>query len=243
MTLAHAQESNSQAKPPQAAASAASQSAPNDYSQAEVLLLMTDQMAGQKPGTQLTYHFKREGRLEKPLQASIPLRVSALPDGACCTAQADFVVAGQKLDLPSIEKPQGNPITLYFLERDIREMNRFTKGSARYFQKRIRMALYQAATVREVTLTYQGKPVRGQEIVIYPYRDDPNSARFEDWLQKQYRFVLSAAVPGQVAAISTRTEGAPGQPLMHAEQLLLDGVALEGAAPAAASSSPSAAGA
>lgn len=236
-----------QAQVPQPAASAAlpaaSRSA-NDFSQAEVLLLMTRQLTGLKAGSTLTYRFERKGRLAEPFQETVTLRLSPLEDGSCCTAKADFVLQGQALALPAIEKPEGNPITLYFLERDIREMNRFTKGSSRYFQKRIRMALYQAATVRDLSFTYQGKPVQGQEILLYPYRNDPNSARFEEWLPKQYRFVLSQAVPGHVAAIATQVHDAqPAGQLMHAEQLLLDGVTLPAAAPAAPSSSSPAAGA
>ena len=41
----------------------------------------------------------------------------------------------------------------------------------------------------------------GKEILIKPYQDDPNRARFEQFTRKQYVFVLSDAVPGGVATI------------------------------------------
>ena len=59
---------------------------------------------------------------------------------------------------PDIEGAKGNPAVLYFLERDINEMQRLTQGKANYFRKRIRMAIYQGASIKNVTLPYRGRP-------------------------------------------------------------------------------------
>ena len=104
--------------------------------------------------------------------------------------------------LPEVEEAEGNPVILYFLERDIREMQRLTKGQPNYFRKRIRMAIYQGAPIREVSLPYRGKTVAAREISIAPYLDDPTRARFEKLANKQYVFMLSDAVPGGVYAIA-----------------------------------------
>jgi hypothetical protein len=125
---------------------------------------------------------------------------------------------------PEVESARGNPAILYFLERDIREMQRMTKGQPNYFRNRIRMAVYQGATVRDVTLPYRGQPVAVREISVSPYRDDPNHAKFEKLTNKTYVFLLSDAVPGGLYGIRTRVEGeSAGAAPLVVEEMLLEG--------------------
>jgi hypothetical protein len=131
-----------------------------------------------------------------------------------------------------VDSAQGNPAILYFLERDIREMQRLTGGKANYFRKRIRMAVYQGAQIVDVTLPYQGKQVAGRQITIAPYLDDPLKARFEKLAGKQYVFTLSEAVPGGVYAIRARIEGeSAGATPALLEEMVLDGAAAEARKP------------
>lgn len=196
---------------------------PPDYSAAERLLLMSDQMQRVSPPATLSYRFQHGGTLDAPFEDKVNLQFTRLADGRCCTATGEFLTGPRRLTLPQVEQVQGNPVTLYFLERDIREMQRLTKGQASYFRKRIRMALYQGARLGEARFSYRGQSVAGQEIVIQPYLDDPNRARFEHLAHKQYRFLLSDAVPGRVVSIhtTTRVDGGPA-PLVE-EALWIDG--------------------
>ena len=115
-------------------------------------------------------------------------------------------------------------MVLYFLERDIREMNRLTKGQQNYFRKRIRMAVYQGATISDVTVSYRGKEVPAREIRIAPYLDDPLRVRFEKYANKTYVFTLSDAVPGGLYAIRTRVAGAtPEAAPLIADEMVVDG--------------------
>jgi hypothetical protein len=101
-----------------------------------------------------------------------------------------------------------------------------TTGKSPYFRKRIRMAIFQGAQQRAVTLQYRGKAIAGQEFAISPYLDDPNRPRFEQFANKRYVFTLSDAVPGKVYGIRTlvvdAAKGADAPPLL-AEELLIDG--------------------
>jgi hypothetical protein len=113
---------------------------------------------------------------------------------------------------------------LYFLERDIREMSRLTKGKANYFRKRIRMAIAESAQIKEVSLPYRGKNVAAREISVAPYLDDPLRTRFEKLANKQYVFTLSDAVPGGVYAVRTRIDGeSPAAAPLLVEEMVLDG--------------------
>lgn len=105
-------------------------------------------------------------------------------------------------------------------------MQRLTTGKSNYFRKQIRMAIFQGAKQRAVTVRYRGKAVAGQEFVVTPFVDDPNRSRFEQLAGKRYVFTLSNAVPGGVYGIRTLVvdpaKGADAPPLL-AEELLIDG--------------------
>ena len=206
-----------------AQAQTATPSAPPDYSAAERLLLMSRQLDALKPPTRLGYRFTHAGSQDAPFTDRVNLQVDKDARGRCCTAVGEFLTGARKVQLPEIEQAEGNPVILYFLEHDIREMNRLTKGSTNYFRKRIRMALYNSASLRETTARYQGRTVAAKEISIQPYLDDPNRARFEQYTRKRYVFVLSDAVPGAVISIRS-VAPADGQPTpLVDEELLLDG--------------------
>ena len=205
----------------------AAQEGPKDFSAAERLLLMSPQLQGQRAGTRLSYRYHHGGSQEAGFDDQAAVLLAARPDGQCCAARGEFLSGERRLNLPEVEQAEGNPVVLYFLERDIREMNRLTKGATNYFRKRIRMALYEAATVRDVAASYQGRPVAAQEILLTPFLNDPNEARFPQHVQRRYRFVLSKAVPGQVLAMQAVTPGAQAGGAPLAEDLLtLDGATL-----------------
>ncbi|MDP4302765.1 hypothetical protein [Leptothrix discophora] len=213
----------------QTAAPTAASGQAQDFSQAERLLLMTPQFKGIKPPLKLGYRYRLTGTLkdETAFEDRVTVSLTALAQGRCCKASGEFLSGPRRLGLPEVEQAEGNPVTLFFLERDIREMNRRTKGSASYFRKRLRMALYESATVSDIEVQYRGKTVAGRQIVIRPYADDPNKDRFSQLARKQYVFVLSDAVPGTVVSIRSGvagTDGGPnGGPTLLDEELLLDG--------------------
>jgi hypothetical protein len=194
-----------------------------EFSAAEQALFVTNHLNALKPSTTLHYRFRKSGSLEPSFEDSAAIALSAQPDGKCCAAAAEFLSGPRRLALPEIEAAQGNPVILFFLERDIREMERLTKGKANYFRKRIRIAVADAATIRDVTLPFDGRNVAAKEISITPYADDPLRARFEQLINKRYVFTLSDAVPGGVLSIRTQVDAAAaGSPPLLAEEMALD---------------------
>lgn len=202
-----------------------------DFSAAERALFMTDQFAKLRPPMTLRYRFQRSGTLAPGFddKVSIALKAQAAT-GRCCDATGEFLSGERRVELPPVEGAAGNPVTLFFLERDVREMERLTKGKSNYFRKRIRMAIFQGAQQRAVTLQYRGKAVAGREFSITPYVDDPNRPRFEQLANKRYVFTLSDAVPGGVygirAVVVDPGKDAAAPPLL-AEELLIDGASAQ----------------
>lgn len=195
------------------------------FSPAEQALFVTDHLASAKAPTTLRYTFRKSGSLEESFEDKVTVAVAARPDsGRCCMATTEFLGGQRRVGLPDVESPVGNPVILHFLERDIKEMQRLTKGQPNYFRKRIRMAVFQGATITDVKVPFGGSTVTAQQIAIAPYKDDPLRPRYEKFADKKYFFTLSPNVPGGVYSIRTQVDGerSSGPPLMLDEMIIND---------------------
>ena len=198
--------------------------AADDYSQAERLIFTSDQLHNVKPPATLGYAFRKSGALEDGFADRVSIAVAPQADGSCCIGRGEFLSGARRLTLPDIENAHANPVILYFLEHDVREMQRLTKGQQAHFRRMIRMAIYKGAQVSETTLRYRGRELRGQEVAIAPYLDDPVRPRFEKFARKRYVFLLSDEVPGGVYGIRSSIGAANvDAPPLIVEELLIDG--------------------
>jgi hypothetical protein len=198
--------------------------AAEDYSAAERLIFMTDQLANVKPPATLGYSFRKSGALEDGFTDHVAITLSAQADGSCCVGRGEFLSGARQLTLPDVENAHGNPVIIYFLEHDVRDMHRLTKGQDAHFRRLIRMAIYKEAQITDTTLRYRGRDVHAKEVAIEPYTNDAQRARFEKFARKRYVFLLSDEVPGGVYGIRTsmRAEN-PDAPPLIVEEMLIDG--------------------
>lgn len=195
-----------------------------DFSAAEKLLFMSNQLSGVRPSSTIRYSFRKTGSFEEGFEDSVVLSFDKQADGSCCSVKSEFFTGSRRLPLPDGPMAEGNPVLLHFLERDIAEMKRLTKGSLNHFRKRIRMAAYQDASVRDTSFSYRNKMVSGHEISFSPYLDDPNRPKYEKFVRKQYQFLLSESVPGGIYGIRTQISGeTPESPAVIVEELFVDG--------------------
>lgn len=195
--------------------------AARDYSAAEQAIFMSHHLANVSPPATLHYRYVKGGSMEPGFEDRVTLELTARADRTCCAASAEFLSGERRLTLPAVEAAVGNPVLLYFLERDIREMSRLTKGQQNYFRKRIRMAIYQAAEMRELTLPYRGRNVAARQFAVTPYVDDPLRERFAKLVGKRYTFTLSDAVPGGVYAVTSQVDAGGGVPPLWIEEMIL----------------------
>jgi hypothetical protein len=188
------------------AALAAAGACAQPVSPAEVLLFETDHLARVNVPAVLVYDFRGHGNA--PFTDTVRLELAR--HGAGTRATVQFLSGERSHPLPPLDDARGNPVLLGFLERDIAQMARLTGGSATYFRKRLRMALADGAQVAAQSIAWQGKQVPAQLVRIQPYRHDPLHARFEQYVGKTYRFILSDSVPGGVYQLGTAlADGAP----------------------------------
>lgn len=181
--------------------------AANDFSEAEKLVFVEHQLANIKAPTSLRYAFVRSGPLEPGFEDEV--RIDVLKVGSSgSSVHGDFLSGTRNLPLPDISDAKANPVILYFLEHDIREMARLTKRkTGNYFRNRIRKTLVDEAQVRDTTVSYEGRDVPAREVTLKPYSSDPARSRYERYAEKRYTFLLSNAVPGGVYQLRTSLPG------------------------------------
>jgi hypothetical protein len=167
-------------------------------SEAERLVFEQPHLANIEAPRTLRYRYVRDGGGEARLEDDVTIAFTRSADGGCCTASGAYLTGARALALPDVEGARANPVVLYFLEQQVRELQRRTGGNANHFRQRIRLALAHAATVTETTVRWDGRERPARAVHITPYTDDPHRARFERDALTEYRFVLADAVPGGV---------------------------------------------
>lgn len=179
--------------------------AADDYSAAEKRVFLDDHLSNIKQSTTLTYAFQRAGKADESFSDEAKVHVMAGADGKK-TVSVDYLSGARQLQLPAVGEAVGNPIILYFLEMDVRDMHQQTGGQEAYFRKRIRLALADKATVKPITISYQGHSVAASEVRITPYIEDPLRTRIGKYYTKSYTFTFSDKVPGGVYQLRTEVD-------------------------------------
>lgn len=172
-------------------------------SEAEQRLFLDAHLGNAQGATTLRYRYAKTGTLEESYEDQVRVTLAPSSAGPGRHAHVDYLTGARALTLPDLEAALGNPVILFFLERDVREMQRLTGGQAAHFRKRVRLALADEAQVTPATLELTGRSVESVQIVVRPYAQDAMRARFPRYADKTYRFILSPQVPGMVVEIQT----------------------------------------
>ena len=200
--------------------------ADQSMSVAENQLFLSNHLGSLPDSTVLSYAYAKAGSLEASREDSVHVTISPADLGTGRQVRVDYLTGTRRFELPPVAAANGNPVILFFLERDVREKQRLTGGQATYFRKRVRMALADAADIRPVTFEFAGRTVVGEQITVHPYRDDPLRKRFRRLAEKAYTFTLSDQVPGVIYRMETVVEAPDahaGTPPLISETLTLLG--------------------
>ncbi|HEU0157201.1 MAG TPA: hypothetical protein VFQ82_14095 [Stellaceae bacterium] len=174
-------------------------------SQAQTALFATNHLAAISRPETLDYTFRHDGA--EPYGDTVSLSVRAVHEDGSKDVAVAFLSGSRRVEMPEVARFHGNPLIMYFLEWDVRAMQRATGGAAVYFRNRIRDAFAEAQT-EDATITIDGRKQPATMIVLQPYLHDPAVARFAGLRDKTYRFVLAKAVPGMVYEIDTTVPAA-----------------------------------
>ncbi len=184
-------------------------------SPAQIALFETNHLESIQEAERLEYRFVREAGSESGGRAAgysdrVDLDVRPRPDRSK-NVWVDFPSGEHHVPFPPLMDFNGNPVLMFFLERDVEEMNRMTGGAANYFRNRIRQAFVDRADLKSIRIERDGSWARATEITLMPFRDDPHIAVFPGFTEKRYRFILSKAVPGAIYEIDSITPSADGK--------------------------------
>jgi len=171
---------------------------PSGPSEAERLVFTEPHLANIDAPRTLRYRYVREGGGAARVEDDVTMTFTRAPDGRCCSVHGEYLTGANAVALPDVESARSNPVVLFFLEQQVRELNRRTGGSTNHFRQRIRLALANAATLSPTTVQWEGRALPARTVRIAPFTDDPHRARFERDAPTEYSFVLADAVPGGV---------------------------------------------
>jgi len=179
-------------------------------SEAEQLLFLQHHLANITPPSTLRYRQASEGAPEPNRRNGVlTLTFTRGANGNCCTVHGEDLSDARAIRLPDIEDASANPVVLYFLEQQVRQLETRTRGAAAHFRRRTRQALADAASVMAGSVRWGDADVASRIVRVSPYLDDPFRERFAQDALTAYHFVLSDAVPGMVYQM--RAVAAPGR--------------------------------
>jgi hypothetical protein len=184
-------------------------------SAAEQYLFLENHLANTVEVKILRYTLRHGGTLDAPFSGGVTVALGESAAAGTRASRVEFLSGERAVNLPDIAAATANPVILSFLERDVREMQRLTKGQPGYFRKRVRMALAETAKVEKTQTTYSGKNIPAWHVSVTPYADDPLRPRFARYADKTYSFTLSDQVPGWVLEMRTVIQGSEAAPLIE----------------------------
>jgi hypothetical protein len=182
---------------------------PVPISPAETLLFMTPHLQEVQPPKRLHYEFRKSGTLEQGFSDTVDVDITGGTDGSKKGATR-FFSGTRRMDFPEIEHVEGNPVLLFYLDREVREMSRLTHGTPIHFQKMMRTALAESAQIKNIDIRFDGRSLPARQITITPYLADPNRERFEQLAAKKYVFTLCDGIPGHVYQLRAFVPAASG---------------------------------
>ena len=197
-------------------------------SPAQLVLFETPHLAALRPPLRLDYDFRREEAGKDPVADTIRLAVRASAGGrGCCDVSPEFLTGPRAIHYPQASNFRGNPLLLFALDRDTRELGAATGGTQTWFRNRFRRALADAADLRPAEIEHDGRRVAASVITLHPYKGEPRAGRYQHRL---YAFTLSEAVPGWVRVIRTELPADGGG---AAAGTVVESISFAGAAPLA----------
>ena len=173
-------------------------------SAAERLLFMDPHLDGMKAPTTLRYEFVRtDSAAGGSFKDTVDVRFARGKSVPCCNVSGTFLSGERAMRAPDVDDARSNPVLMYFLEYEVRQLQRATKGGASHFRRQIRLALVDKAELSPTRIRWGGREVDATTVQVSPFLDDPFRARFERDARRVYSFVMSDAVPGAIYQIRT----------------------------------------
>ncbi|MCB1791498.1 MAG: hypothetical protein KDJ24_14455 [Gammaproteobacteria bacterium] len=187
----------------------AAQDTEPELNKAQKLIFLGEHLRQTAPGQTLVYAFTSNVNGQATKSDEVKMTVTGVVDDARRDLAFEFLSGDDRMNFPDAHGYRGNPIVVQFLERDIRDMSRQTGTPIAYLRNTIRRA-FAAPQINETRVEVAGNDVDATEITVLPFATDANLAEFEGVAGKEYRFVYSEQIPGDLVSVRTRMSAADG---------------------------------
>ncbi|NML45575.1 hypothetical protein HHL11_17615 [Ramlibacter sp. G-1-2-2] len=191
-----------------AAASAAAQDPAVAPSEAERLLFLQEHLANVSRPRVLRFRYEEDAPGKARVSDAAVFTLRMREGGPCCDVHGEYLSGAMAVNLPDFTAARANPVVLYFLEGEVRRLERSTGGQAAHFRRQLRIALAETAAVSDSSIQWDAQARPARTVRVVPFARDPFRARFADQADIEYAFVLSDAVPGGVYQMSATLPGA-----------------------------------
>jgi len=180
--------------------------APPPMSPAQIALFETPHLASIQNPVRLDYRFRREETGRPTVTDSISLEIRRIGEDGRHDVYPEFLTGERRIAYPPALGFLGNPLLIFAMDRDTRELSAATGGSQHWFRGRFRTALMNSATLQHSQVPVAGlpAPVEATRIEVEPFGNERRAGRFQ---ALRYVFVLSGAVPGGIAEIRSTVPG------------------------------------
>jgi hypothetical protein len=192
------------------AALAISQGATADeviLSPAQIALFETPHLDNLEPPIRLDYAFRREETDRPVVEDSIRLEVRVAAEMGRRDVAVEFLTGPRAIHYPPANGFRGNPLLLFALDRDARELSAATGGSTVWFRNRIRRAVAEAAELRAGTVVIGGQSLAATNILFTPFAGEPRARRYQ---AMQFDLLLCDRIPGRIHSIRTEVPEGEG---------------------------------
>jgi len=192
------------------------------------LLFETKHLGNISQGQDLAYRFQRTVTRPElvgaPFSDDIHIMVKKVNDDGSRNLVMSVFTGERARDPLSVPDMTGNPLLVLFLDRVVSNYHSLAGGAQPYIKQQVRAALRDKAKIRPAKLDYEGKPVDAFVVSVVPFLGDPNAAKMSGYEGSEFRFVVSPAVPGQLAIMDAKFEsGLKDSPRLE-ERMALVGV-------------------
>jgi hypothetical protein len=196
----------------------------DEFSRAETALWLTNQLKTISEPSTFTYKFQRSGSYDPDFEDTVRFHVTNVHEDGMKSASVAFFSGVRRVDVPAVDRTDVNPILKIFLQGDVYEMNRLTDVDGkfrerwRYFQRKIKLALAESATIEETSVAFNGINYVAIAVSIQPFLDDQKlmstthlpvemQMLYRGIANKSYRVVVSDQLPGFLYRIETTVPG------------------------------------
>lgn len=156
--------------------------------------------------SRLRYRYEISGiTLAQPFTSPVTMEVREVRGDGEKSVFFDMFEGPNRRQFGPMAVREQNPLIIVFLQRDVSQMANLTGGAANYFQQQIRKAFAEPAQSAAVEVELAGRKLAATKLTIRPFRDDPNIARFPQFRDKAYEFIVAKEVPGGLYRIASRT--------------------------------------